>query len=184
MNAETMTLEEQRKARRAESQRRWRERNREALNARHQEYRAKMSPEQAAQQKERRLKWNAEHREARQEARRKLYTEKPEISVLSNIKSRARKAGLPFNLTIEDVMPPEFCPILGIKLERNRAEGRNAGPHEFSPSVDRIIPELGYVKGNVIVISQLANAIKQNATPEQIRKVADFYERLLNGGES
>ena len=90
---------------------------------------------------------------------------------------------MPCDITVEDIAAPEYCPVLGMKLERNH-KGRNAGPQPCSPSVDRIIPELGYVKGNVIVISHLANAIKQNATPEQIRKVADFYDRLINGGES
>ena len=48
-----------------------------------------------------------------------------------------------------------------------------------SPSLDRIVPELGYIPSNVVVISYKANAIKRNATPQEIRRVADFYERLV-----
>ena len=37
---------------------------------------------------------------------------------------------------------------------------------------------LQYTKDNVIVVSGLANKIKTSATPEQIKKVADFYASL------
>lgn len=99
-------------------------------------------------------------------------------SHLSSIKSRANKNGIPFNLTIEDFQNiPDTCPVLGIPLERNFG---NKFSSENSPSVDRIVPELGYVKGNVIIISTLANRIKQNATPEQIIKVGRFYAELAS----
>ena len=48
-----------------------------------------------------------------------------------------------------------------------------------SPTLDRIVPELGYIKGNVWVICQLANRIKTNATADQILAVANsLYNRL------
>ena len=47
-----------------------------------------------------------------------------------------------------------------------------------SPSIDRIDNSKGYTKDNIIVVSQLANAIKNQATPNQIQKVATFYEKL------
>ena len=42
-----------------------------------------------------------------------------------------------------------------------------------------IIPEKGYVKGNIVVISNMANVIKSNATPEEIIAVGEFYKKLL-----
>ena len=70
----------------------------------------------------------------------------------------------------------EKCPILGIKLSRSRFID---GPQDNSPSLDKIIPEKGYVKGNIIVISQLANRIKNDATYDEIYKVANWYEKEL-----
>lgn len=93
--------------------------------------------------------------------------------MVKTAKERAEKLGLPFNITEEDVIIPERCPVLGIPLEIG-----NGRPMPNSPSLDRIVPELGYVKGNVIVVSHKANTIKNNATPEEIRKVADFYMSL------
>lgn len=50
-------------------------------------------------------------------------------------------------------------------------DGRGGGPS--SPSLDRLRPELGYVRGNICVISNLANRIKSNATSaEELEHVA------------
>ena len=49
----------------------------------------------------------------------------------------------------------------------------------YSPSFDRIYPKKGYVKGNIVIVSNKANRIKTDATVDEIRKVADFYEKLL-----
>lgn len=97
----------------------------------------------------------------------------PASRLLSLTKYRARKRGLPFDLQIEDIVVPDFCPVLGLPLYRNSG-GRAQGPN--SPTVDRIDPDLGYVKGNVRVISARANAIKSNATPEELLRVAVYFQ--------
>ena len=94
------------------------------------------------------------------------------VNILRSLKHRAKKKGMEFNLTKEDVVIPEFCPILGIKLQSHVGEG--TGGKFNSPSVDRIDNSLGYVKGNVWVISQLANAMKSEASPEQLIKFANW----------
>lgn len=90
-----------------------------------------------------------------------------EIAVLSGIRRRATARGLRFDLTVEDINNPGVCPILGIKIERSGIKNIKT-----SPSVDRIIPELGYVKGNIQVISNKANTMKSDATPEELRMFA------------
>lgn len=84
--------------------------------------------------------------------------------LLGAAKSRARQYGYLFNIDLNDVIVPKFCPVLGIELSCD--ENKNT-----SPSLDRIIPELGYTKGNVQVISWRANWLKNNATLEEIRSL-------------
>jgi hypothetical protein len=80
---------------------------------------------------------------------------------------------LPFDLSVEDLVVPEVCPILGMKLLWSD------GPRkENSPSLDRSIPELGYVKENVHIISWRANRIKNNATPEELIAIAEYMEGI------
>lgn len=97
----------------------------------------------------------------------------PEKFWLTQIKTRAKKRNLEFNLTEEDFVVPDICPVLSIPLVR--AEGRVT---DCSPTMDRIVPELGYVKGNVIIVSWLANRIKNNADIETLCKVGDFYRQF------
>jgi hypothetical protein len=88
--------------------------------------------------------------------------------MLASAKARARKLGLPFNLTSGDIQFPEVCPALGLTLISGAYVGTGKAADE-SPSLDKIIPSKGYVRGNVRVVSQLANRMKSNATPQQLR---------------
>ncbi|WP_209021492.1 hypothetical protein, partial [Proteus mirabilis] len=91
------------------------------------------------------------------------------LALVRQAKRRAARKGLPFDLTSDDIVVPDFCPALGIPLYR--AVGRKAqGPN--SPTLDRIEPDLGYVRGNVRVISARANQIKSDATPSELLRVA------------
>lgn len=87
-------------------------------------------------------------------------------------RARAKERNIPHTITDADVIVPEVCPALGIPLKNEGSQADN------SPSLDRVIPQLGYVPGNVVVISKLANRIKSNATPDQLRKVAQWAQTL------
>ncbi|WP_410212326.1 hypothetical protein [Phenylobacterium sp.] len=93
--------------------------------------------------------------------------------MLSNARSRAKRAGVPCTITVEDIVVPSHCPVLGIPLARRL--GRKGGCDQ-SPSLDRIVPELGYVPGNIVVVSRRANRIKNDASIDELRAIADFYE--------
>ncbi len=109
----------------------------------------------------------AAYREANK-GRKKNYNK--DACVLQGIRIRSRQKGLEFNLDLEDMTYPEFCPVFGFKLERSNT----GSPAKNSPSVDRIDPTKGYVKGNIQMISQLANSMKSNATPEELLMFADW----------
>lgn len=98
--------------------------------------------------------------------------------VTAAIRGRAKRGGIPFNLTREylDSITPDACPIFGIPFDFT---GKVRGPLRNSPSVDRIIPALGYVRGNVVVVSYRANALKRDASVDELCKLADFYKHLL-----
>ncbi len=94
------------------------------------------------------------------ETRRQYRIDNPNMFMYWSAKKRANKFNLDFDLDLEDIIIPEYCPYLGIKLTRIQGDGRQP----FNPSLDRIDPSKGYIKGNVEVISNKANIMKNNAT--------------------
>jgi hypothetical protein len=74
---------------------------------------------------------------------------------------------------------PTHCPVLGVELEYRRQLGNKKGPLPNSPSFDRVDPKVGYVPGNVIIISHKANVIKSNATVDELKRVASFFEQFI-----
>jgi hypothetical protein len=101
----------------------------------------------------------------------KTYEPSFERTLLAQLRNRAKKFDISFDLNESDIVVPELCPILGIKLSRNVGQ---MGPHPASPSVDRIIPSKGYTKGNIQIISLKANVMKNDATPEELRRFAEW----------
>lgn len=90
---------------------------------------------------------------------------------LSNTKSVCEKEGLEFDLTVEDLEPfPLTCPVLGIPINWMST----GGTKNDSPSMDRVVPEKGYTKGNVRLISQKANRLKQNASLTELQAIIRY----------
>jgi hypothetical protein len=81
-------------------------------------------------------------------------------------KTRSQKLNCPFDLERSDIIIPHKCPILDIELF---ISSNNIGDH--SPTVDRLDPSKGYIKGNITVISARANRIKNDATLEELEKI-------------
>ena len=96
-----------------------------------------------------------------------------EYKMLARAKSRAKKNNLAFNIELDDIVIPERCPLLGIKIES--MEVRNS-PN--NPSRDKISPEKGYIKGNVWGISNRANTLKNDATLTEPKTLVDNLENL------
>lgn len=105
--------------------------------------------------------------------KRELYRRHPQNIILQNARSRAKKYGIPFDLEKSDIVIPSMCPILGIPIKINdKLVSSN------SPTLDRFIPEKGYVKNNINIISHKANTIKSDATVEEIEKVLNWMKNM------
>jgi|TARA_R110000787_G_C13430240_1_gene445533 hypothetical protein len=104
------------------------------------------------------------------------YLDKPFWYTNRDAKKRAKKLNLDYDLTeeyIESIYPKDGkCPALGIKLKK--LDGSNA------PSLDRIVPELGYIKGNIQWVSKIANQVMSNATPDQVIQVGEYFKSVIN----
>jgi len=94
---------------------------------------------------------------------------------LAAAKSRCKDSDIPFDLEVEDLLPfPLHCPVLGIQLDW-LADSRSGVDN--SPSMDRLDPKKGYVKGNVTIISNRANRIKNDASLDEVMQVARWLEK-------
>ena len=86
----------------------------------------------------------------------------PRVYMVRNARARARRRGVPFALTPDDIHIPARCPWLNKPM--HHAHFGVQGPRRWSPTIDCIIPELGYVPGNVMVVSCRANVLKGRST--------------------
>jgi archaellum component FlaC len=138
----------------------WRLNNPEKMKAYYQKYYIKNKDKF----KERVYKWREDNHEK---------------SILARARQRAKRKEFEFNLEVEDIVIPLRCPILDIEIIRNKKEDLK----DNSPSLDRIDNAKGYVKGNIMVVSNKANTMKSNASPEQLIKFAQWilktYDSLL-----
>ena len=89
-------------------------------------------------------------------------------------KYRAKVRNIQFEISVEDVVVPTHCPVLGVALKYGTG---HLCPE--SPTLDRIIPSLGYVKGNIAVISMRANMIKNDASVEDLEKVLSWLRSFF-----
>ena len=110
------------------------------------------------------------------------YKKNPIPQMLSNAKIRAKQKGVDFNLTsqyLKKIFPKDNkCPITGFNFEFGYINKEKINKNN-SPSLDRIIPSKGYVIGNVMIISDLMNRMKQDSTFEDIEKLYNFYKKNI-----
>lgn len=101
--------------------------------------------------------------------------------MVDRAKRRAAEKQLSFDIDTKYVrsLVVSHCPVLGMPLEWSCR--RNVGNITLtgSPSLDRIDPAKGYVKGNVWIISYRANLIKSNATHEELKLVTKAVGEAL-----
>lgn len=118
---------------------------------------------------ERKAQWYQDKRES-------MSIEERLKEMVRRARNRAKEKNVPCTITWKDIKYRETCPLLGIKLNwgfTTNEGGRNID----TPSLDRINPILGYVPGNVCIISTLANMMKSSASLEQLQT---FYSNIFN----
>lgn len=127
-------------------------------------------------------KWQKKNPESLKNTRLRRKSKNPRTywarACVNSARSRAKEKGFPFNITVEYILSitPDVCPVFGVDFDfagtgRIRPE---------SPSIDKIIPEKGYVMGNIAVISMKANSIKRDATLHDIKKVVAWLETVVS----
>lgn len=90
-------------------------------------------------------------------------------------KQNARSRGISHDLRKEDVVWPDVCPVLGIKLNYGRP--KNGRSSWDSPSIDRFDSSLGYTKDNCVVMSWRANMLKADGIAWEFEKLLSFMRR-------
>lgn len=96
--------------------------------------------------------------------------------LLNHAKGRARAKGVPFDLDRDSLVIPDACPVFGVPFEWG--VGLHGWRNMWAPSLDRIKPQLGYVRGNVLVISNRANHLKSNGSISEIEAVLAYMKRV------
>jgi len=93
----------------------------------------------------------------------------PEKMMYTAAKSRAKSRNIEFSIELSDIVIPDVCPVLNIPLIVAKGV---LSPN--SPSLHRINTKIGYIKGNVQVISHKANMMKSDASNEQLLLFANW----------
>ena len=96
--------------------------------------------------------------------------------LLYSAKTRANKNNLPFDLTMEwlEGSIVEHCPITLQRIDWAKEQVIDGRLSPNSPSIDKHIPELGYVQGNCSIMSHRGNVIKSNGTIDEHRRVVQY----------
>lgn len=91
--------------------------------------------------------------------------------LLNGARHRAKQLSIKFNIEFSDIDIPKVCPLRRVPFKVG------TGQHtDDSPTLDRKDPRLGYIKGNVWIISHKANRLKSNFTPIELKT---FCETVL-----
>jgi hypothetical protein len=108
----------------------------------------------------------------------------PWLRVATAIQRRCKDENIQFGFTsrhefayyLNDIAPTH-CPVFGFPLSFANGTSGKRGFRGILPSVDRIKPELGYIRGNLQVISFRANVMKSNASEEELQMFAEWILR-------
>lgn len=98
-------------------------------------------------------------------------------NMFSGAKVRAKKQKVPFTITkdhIKELLKDMRCYYFGIELK----PASDTFSHKYSPTLDKVIPELGYVPSNIVLCSYKANSIKDKGTLEELKMIVEKLSKF------
>lgn len=113
--------------------------------------------------------------------KRRLKQSNPLKYLLINVKARCKRNGIVFDITPADIEQVQTCPMFGIELDYLSTKTKVGMMNDNAATLDRIDPKLGYVRGNVVVLSWRANKLKGDIKPEEMGPVVRYYNHLMLG---
>jgi len=160
------------------SQKKYKASHVEEIREYHRRYRAANADKLSAQKKRFRADNAEKIRKRKQELHAAKVDKDPKGTWLRKnfvrAKARAKTRGLPHDDKCPDLELPDVCPVLGIALIYPNALKNRRSPN--SPSLDRLDNPLGYVAQNLRVISFRANALKNDATVDELEAVIRYMK--------
>ena len=100
-------------------------------------------------------------------------------------KVRARRLGLPFNLSDSDLHDAYFlqgglCFYTDIPMVVKIGSGRDRD----SCSIDKVTPELGYVRGNIVLCANRVNTIKSDVSLDEMKLWMPTWHQRIESFQS
>jgi len=120
--------------------------------------------------------WKERRRAYQRSYQQRRRAEDPLRYLITAARARTKGTDIPFAITTKDIEwpPDDRCPILGIPLQ---VRSGYRGAWDNSPTLDRIDPKLGYIPGNVVIVSHRANRIKNDGSLEEHQAVVRFLRK-------
>ena len=163
------------------------EKQRESWRKANQKYRQTVKGKQAARKAELTRQNTDKRKEYRQTY---LGTVRGRAYILgNNAKSRAVKYDLPFDLSLDWItskLELGVCEVSGIALVLISQEtyGMHNNMQPFSPCIDKINPELGYLESNCRLVCNIFNQCKMHWTDSDVSKFVKAYYEENNLGRA
>lgn len=123
-------------------------------------------------------KWFQKNKQKAYDLNNKWKLKNYERYLLIQAKSSAKKKNLEFSISEADIFIPQNCPALDIPLIKcPRETGQKHSDN--CPTIDRIDSKKGYIPGNVVIVCNKANRIKNDSTPEELVAIAEYYRKFI-----
>lgn len=135
---------------------------------------SELSEQEKQKRRDANARWRARNPDKRVEYMRNYDKNRgTQKRLFRSAKQRSKNEGVVFNLEVQDIEVHSNCPVCNVEMKVSSKKGGTTS----SPTLDKIIPEKGYVKGNIAVICKLCNSTKGSGSAELHRKIADYIEK-------